>query len=184
MTTYYELVIKGDDRDLIPYLAGYAAAVGVEGVFFAEESGLHVQALRERIKHHGEVQHVVCAASARAKLLAGLERAAPRFHFEVKDERVITSASFAMKVETPSRKVADQVTAALVKPPRGVQVKGFAPRVDVDPSSKGAEIYAPAHDYRFDAGAEIDGDVAGVIALRRALSAIDFVKCDEIALHG
>jgi hypothetical protein len=184
MATYYELVIKGDDRDLIPYLAGYMAGAAVEGVYFAEESGLHVHAMRERIRHHGEVQHVVCARKALAPVRDALDEAAPRYRFEIKDERVIASASFRFKVETPSRKIAQAVKDAMAKHGRGVEVKGYQPRESVDPEGAGAEVYSPVHEYTFEASGEIAGDVAGVIEMRRKLSAIDFVVCEPIDLHA
>ncbi|HXV13139.1 MAG TPA: hypothetical protein VEC56_02940, partial [Candidatus Krumholzibacteria bacterium] len=147
MATYYELVIKGDDRDLVPYLAGYLAGAAVDGVYFAGESGLHVQAMRERIRHHGEVVHVVCAKKVLAAVREALQEAAPRYRFEIKEERAIASAHFRFKVETPSRKVAEAVKEAVAKPGRGVEVKGFEPRESVDPDKTGAEVYSPVHDY-------------------------------------
>ena len=50
MATFCEIVIKGDDRDLVPYLSGFAAAARARGVYFAEEAGLHLKPLRERMK--------------------------------------------------------------------------------------------------------------------------------------
>jgi hypothetical protein len=184
MATYYEFVIKGDDRDVIPYLAGFMAAAGARGIYFAEESGLHVQSLRERIRHHGEVQHVVCTGRARATLRNALAAASPRYRFEVKDERVLAKATFRFHVETPSRKVADRIRRSLEALPPNVAVAGFDPSEEVDPSSGGAQVYTPVHRYTFRARGDVEGDVAGVIEVRRKLSAIDFVDCEEIELHG
>ncbi|MCI0451545.1 MAG: hypothetical protein L0Z51_04025 [Candidatus Latescibacteria bacterium] len=184
MATYYELVIKGDDRDLIPYLAGYLTAEGVDGVYFAEESGLHVHALRERIKHHGEVQHVVCTKQSLAIVLEALEDAAPRYRFEVVEQRALASASFRFKVETPSRKIAQEVKDIVAKCRRGVEVEGYSPSETVSAEGAGAEIYSPMHDYKFEASAAVSGDVARVIEMRKALGAIDFVDCEEIDLHA
>jgi hypothetical protein len=184
MATYYELVVKGDDRDLIPYLTGFATGAGFEGIFYAEESGLHVQALRERIRHHGEVQHVLCRENACTLVRDALAKAAPRYRFEIKDERAIASATFNFEVDTPSRKIAELVRGAVARLPQGVRVSAFEPRESTDASAKGAEVYSPTHDYHFAARGNVAGDVAGVIALRHTLSAIDFVKCTEIDLHA
>ncbi len=182
MSTFYELVIKGDHRDLVPYLTGFAASGRARGVYFAEEAGLYLEPLRERIRHHGEVNHVICTAPLRGVLHDALARAAPRYHFEIKDERKIERATFAFKVETPSRQVAKAVRDAIAKPPRNVTITGFAPTEVEDPSAKGTEVYSPAHDYVFKAEGTVEGDI-GVIELRYKLAAIDFVKCDEIELH-
>jgi hypothetical protein len=164
-------------------LAGFAAGAGIHGVFFAAEAGLQLPALRERIRHHGEVQHILCPERARSTVHDALAKAAPRYHFEIKEERAIARATFSFEAETPSRKIAEQVREAVKKPSRGVVVTGFQPHEKRDASSQGTEVYSPAHEYEFAARGDVSGDVAGVIALRRTLSAIDFVKCTEIDLH-
>jgi len=182
MATFCEIVIKGDDRDLVPYLSGFAAAARARGVYFAEEAGLHLKPLRERIHHHGEVHHVICTEALRGVLHDALAKAAPRYRFEIKDERKVERATFSFKVETPSREVAKAVKDAVAKPPRGVAVTGFTPREVLNPDAKGAEVYSPVHDYVFSAEGTVDGDI-GVIEMRQKLATIDFVECDEIELH-
>lgn len=182
MATFYELIIKGDDRDLVPYLSGFAAAARARGVYFAEEAGLHLKPLRERIQHHGEVHHVICTEALRGVIHDALAKAAPRYTFEIKEERKVERATFAFKVETPSRQVAKAVKDAVAKPLRGVAITGFAPREELNPSGEGAEVYTPVHDYFFAAEATVEGDI-GVIEMRHKLAAIEFVKCDEIELH-
>jgi len=182
MGTFFELVIKGDHRDLIPYLSGFAASARARGIYFAEEAGLHLNPLRERVQQHGEVQHVICTEALRGAVHDALSKAAPRFRFEIKDERRIERATFSFKVKTPSKQVAKAVKDAIAKPPRNVAITGFAPVETEDPSAEGAEVYTPVHDYSFKAEGNVEGDIA-VIEMRIKLAAIDFVHCDEIELH-
>lgn len=182
MATFCEIVIKGDDRDLVPFLSGFAVGARARGIYFAEEAGLHLKLLGERIRHHGEVHHVICTDALRGVIHDALAKAAPRYRFEIKDERKIERATFSFKVETPSRDVAKAVKDAVAKPPRGVVVTGFVPRETLNPDAKGAEVYSPVHDYVFSAEGAVDGDI-GVIEMRKKLAAIDFVQCDEIELH-
>ncbi len=179
MSTYFELIVKGHARDLVPYISG----AGIAGVYFEEESGFRVHELRERIRHHGDVEHLVCTQEALAAVKVALSRAAPRFRFEIESERAVTRASFTFHVSTPSRKIAGEVKAHVASPPRDVRVGGFAPQETVDPSLKGTEIYSPVHDYHFEARGEVGGDIVGVINFRETLRAIDFVQCDPIDLH-
>ena len=182
MARYRELIVKGDDRDLIPYLTGYLTANNVAGVYFAEESGLHVRELRDRVRHHGEVQHIVCREESVAAVRDALARAAPRFRFEIKDEREIGRAEFRFEVETPSRNVAQLVKETLAGLPPQTTVSGFEPRERIDRDSTGAELYSPTHDYEFQASGEVQGDIDGVIKMRQRLCTIEFVKCNEIDL--
>jgi hypothetical protein len=183
MTAYYEIVIRGDDRDLIPFIVGFSIGCGMTGIYFAQEAGLRLKPLRDRIKHHGEVQHVICPEGERERLHRALEAAGPRFSFEIKDEAKIGRAYFHFDFDTPSRKVADEIKRALAAPPAGVALMDYDPEEIVNPGATGAEVYSPAHEYVFRGKGVIEGDVGGVIAIRRQLCDNEFVHCGEIDLH-
>ena len=183
MAHYYEFIIHGDDRELTAYLTGYGAAGGVGRVLFAEESGFKVKGLRERLKHHGEVRHVICDASHRSRVHAALEAAAPRYQFEIKEERKIERAYFHFEFETPSRKVADRIKKVFAGLPTGVVVTDYAPEEIIDPKATSAELYSPEHEYVFRGEGVIEGDVFGVIDARATLCDIEFTSCDEIEVH-
>ncbi len=182
MARYRELIVKADDRDLIPYLAGYLAAKNVSGVYFAEESGLHVSALKERFRHHGEVQHIVCTDEAAVALRDALAKAVPRYRFEIKEERELERARFRFEVATPSRNVAQLVRDTLAGVPPQTFISGFEPRERLNHDATGTELYSPLHDYEFQGNGEVQGDIDGVIKMRQRLCTIEFVKCNEIEL--
>ena len=183
MAHYYEIIIHGDDRELTAYLTGYGAAGGVGRLIFAEEAGFKVKELRERIKHHGEVRHVISDAAHRSRLHAALEAAAPRYHFEIKEERKIERAYFHFEFETPSRGVADSIKKVFGRLPAGVTVTDYSPEEIIDPKASSAELYAPEHEYVFRGEGVIEGDVFGVIDAHAALADIEFTRCDEIEVH-
>lgn len=183
MAGYYEIIIRGDDRDLIPFLAGFAAGCGMSGFFFGQEAGLRIQPMRDRIKYHGEVQHIICPENHRTKLAEALAAGAPRFEFEVKEEARIERAYFHFDFETPSRKVAEEIKTILAKLPGGVAAMDYDPEEIVNPGGKGPEVYSPVHEFVFRGKGVIEGDVGGVIETRRRLAEIEFAHCGEIDLH-
>lgn len=183
MAVYYEITVRGDDRDLIPFVAGFAAGCGMSGIHFAQEAGLRLNPLRERIKHHGEVQHIICPESHRAKLHEAIAAAAPRFEFAIRDEARIERAYFHFTFDTPSRKVAGEIRKTLESLPAGVAVMDFDPEEIVNPGAQGPEVYSPVHEFVFRGKGVIEGDVGGVIDTRRHLADLEFVDCDEIDLH-
>jgi len=184
MSHYAEFVIHGDDREIVAFLAGFAAGSGQEQAFvFAAEAGFRISALRERLKHHGEVTHVICDAPHRDRLRAAIEKAAPRFDFEIKEERRIERAYFPFSFETPNRQAAEAIKGVLGSLPKGVKAADYAPQEVTDPSARGPEVYSPVHEYTFSGRGVIEGDVLGVVETRRALTGIEFTKCDEIAVH-
>jgi hypothetical protein len=184
MAHYFEFLVRGDDRDLTAYLSGYAAAGGgAKPLIFAHEAGFHIKGLRERIKHHGEVCHVITDAAHRAWLRTALAAATPRYDFEIREERKIERAYFHFAFDTPSRKVAESIKQVLASLPAGVAARDYTPEEIVDPKARGAEVYAPEHEYVFRGKGVIEGDVPGVVDARAALLALDFTTCVEIDVH-
>jgi hypothetical protein len=183
MATYYEVIVKGGDRDVVPYVMGYVAGSKASGIFVASEAGFHLKALRDRIKHHGDVQHIICDDAQRVGLRKAIEMAAERYGFAVECEDKIARAYFHFEFSTPSRKVADDIKKVLGSLPAGVKHTDYAPEEILHPDAKGAEVYSPAHEYEFRGKGVIEGDVAGVIDVRAALKQIEFAKADEIELH-
>ncbi|HEX5131418.1 MAG TPA: hypothetical protein VFX92_02905 [Candidatus Krumholzibacteria bacterium] len=183
MATWYELVIGGDEHDLVPYLCGYAAGAGAGGVYFAQEAGFHLKPLRDRIKHRGEVQHVICEASRIDHVRDALAKAGPRYSFEIREESEIARAYFHFEFDTPSRKVAGEIKGLLSALPADVAVRDYDPEEIVHPDAKGAEVYSPAHEFVFRGKGVLEGDTGGIIKIRKQLDEMDFVKCGEIELH-
>ena len=184
MASYLEFLVHGDDHELAAYLRGFAAGKGgAVRLIFAHDAGFRIKALRERIKHHGEVVHVMIDGAHRAWLRDALESAAPRYRFEIKGERKIERAYFHFKFETPSRKVAESIKQALTALPAGVAVTDYAPEEIVDPKAKGTEVYSPVHEYVFRGQGVVEGAVPGIVDARAALAAIEFTDCDEIHVH-
>lgn len=183
MAGYYEVIIRGDDRDLVPYLAGFVAAGGIKECHFAREAGLHLRPLRERIKYESEVQHVICPDGERHALRDAVKKAAPRYEFEILEEDKIERGYFHFEFETPSRKVAAQIKKVFATLPTGVAAMDYDPEEIENPDAKGAEVYTPAHEYIFRGKGVIEGDVGGVIAARKLLAQIEFASCGEIDLH-
>ncbi|MDH4038658.1 MAG: hypothetical protein OEX18_10860 [Candidatus Krumholzibacteria bacterium] len=183
MAGFTEIIVRGDDRDLVPYVTGFAAGAGLTEIYFAHEAGLRLKALRERIKHHGEVQHIICTDKNVAKLRKAIEGAAPRYKFEVVEESKLERAYLHFEFDTPSRKVADEIKKVFAALPDGVAVLDFEPEEVVHPNAKGTEAYSPAHEYTFRGKGVVEGDVGGVIETRMRLDDLEFVHPDEIDLH-
>ena len=179
----FDVVIRGDDRTVVPYLRGFAAGSReLADLLVAEECGVHIKGLRERLKHHGETVHVIVDDASRATLTRALAGAAPGYTLEIIAEHPIASAHFTFAVETPSRKVAAQVRAGVAGLPLAAVVSGFAPVETEDEKAGGPGVYAPSHAYEFRGKGRVEGPVRDVITARRVLTDIEFVECDEIVL--
>jgi hypothetical protein len=183
MASYVELIVRGDDRDAKAYLTGHIAASSPVRVVFADEAGFRIHELRERIKHHGEVQHVFVEQAQASRIRDALAAAAPRYRFDVKEERAVSGVHFAFDFDTPSPEVAARIKHVLANPPAGVTLEDYTPRERRNATASGAELYAPEHGYDFAGRGVIRGDLFAVVDARALLSAIDFVDCAEIEVE-
>jgi len=183
MAGYYEVIVRAREHQLIPYINGFAAGKDVEGVYVAQEAGLHLRALRERIKYKGEVHHIICAASSLPALREAVKEAPAEYKLEILEESKLERAEVTFAFKTPSRDIAKQIRKVLDHLPAGVSTIDYEPKEIVDPGARGAEVYSPAHDYTFSGKGSLEGDVGGVIETRRKLDEIDFVDTGEIELH-
>jgi hypothetical protein len=183
MANYVDLVVHGDDRDLIPYLNGFLAGSGEPvRIVFAAEAGFHIRELRERIHYRGEVHHVVVEAAKAPLVRQALNAAAPRYRFKVEAEHAFERSRFQFEFDTPSRSVAGELKQTLTKLPPGLELSGYQPRETTDPGASATEVYAPDHDYRFAGRGVLRGGPFAVVDVRARLCTIDFVKCGEIEI--
>jgi hypothetical protein len=180
MARHVELIVRGDDRDLKGYLTGYFSAARPLRFEFADDAGFHISHLRERIRHHGEVQHVIVSETDAHEIHRALDGAAPRYEFEVKETRNIEQVRFLFEFDTPSRKVAKKLKALLDNLPAGTHLENYTFEEETDPGAADTELYAPEHDFKFAGRGEIVGDVFAVIEMRALMAAIDFVRAHEI----
>jgi hypothetical protein len=133
MANYVDLVVHGDDRDLIPYLNGFLAGSGEPvRIVFAAEAGFHIRELRERIHYRGEVHHVVVEAAKAPLVRQALNAAAPRYRFKVEAEHAFERSRFQFEFDTPSRSVAGELKQTLTKLPPGLELSGYQPRETTD----------------------------------------------------
>ena len=181
---YYELLVKGNEDKLFAYLNGYLAGKKIkQGVIFCDECPFNIHELRELIRYHGEVSHVVCRAGLRQTVLSALRSSPATYSFEVKKDRKITKASFEFKFETFSKKVAGGLKRTFTQMPAGLKLIDFEPEEKIDPDAAGIERYAPAHDYRFEGSGAVSGNVEMLLDFHRRLSQSDFVELEEIVLE-
>ena len=181
---YYEIIIKGDQNHLCAYLQGYMNAKKIsQGVIFSKDWPLHTHNLREMIKYHGEVLHLACRAGLRATVKAAIKTAAPQYKFEIKKERKISRAFFTFEFETFSKKVGAELKKKFGNLPAGLALRRFKPKEKINPEARGAELYAPAHEYQYSGTGEISGDIEKLIALHCKLEDNDFVEAEEIVLR-
>jgi hypothetical protein len=103
---------------------------------------------------------------------------------EIVDSRPVKKATFEFRFETANRKVAGSIKRLLGRHPSGVKLIDYEPSEEFDPEAKGAEGYAPMHEYTFKGKGTIVGEVEGVLKVYDKLQANEFIHCDEIDIYN
>jgi len=181
MATYYEIIIKGNDDAVRSYLRGFLAGRDVTtGFYFTSDYPFHLPHLRELIKFHGEVVHLICKGSLRTTVVAALKKASEGF--EVKDTKKLTAVWFAFDYETANRDAAAEIRRALANLAGGVELVDHDSKETVDPGAKGVEVYTPTHEYELKGKGQIRGEVPGVLDMHKRLSDIETFRVDRIEI--
>jgi hypothetical protein len=156
---HYDFIIKGNEDSLYAYLNGYLRGKGVKsGFIFTSSHPFKSHFLKELIKYHGEVVHLICRPAIRPVIRAALKQAPKEYEWEIVDSRSVKKTTFEFKFDN------------------------YQPKETFDPDAKGAEGYAPLHEYTFQGKGTIVGDVEGVLKVYQKLEGNQFIHCEEIEI--
>ena len=185
MSAWQQLVIEGPAHEAHGFVAGVLADAGAapESAEWAEALGLEHVSMRERVAailghgHHevflpDPLADAVATALARGGATAGLS---------LTRRLLVVRAHFGFHAETPSREARQRIRAALVEAlPPGAALEELHEDEHEDPSARGVELYAPAHEYAYRASGRITGDPGAVFAVWRRARGTDFVHLDAL----
>ncbi len=181
---HFDFVIKGNEDKLCSYLEGFMRGKGIKsGWLFTEKHPFQSHFIKELIKYHSDVVHLICRSGLRPVIRAAITASPAIFEFEIMESRLVSKADFEFKFKTANRKVAGAIKRLLGRHPAGVKLVDYKPIEAVNPEAKGAEGYAPLHEYTFHGKGKIVGDVEGVLKVFQKLESNEFIHCEEIEIR-
>jgi hypothetical protein len=154
------------------------------GYIFTAKHPFKSHFLKELIKYHGEVVHLICRSAIRPVIKAALNQAPQEYELEFIDSRPVKKSTFEFRFETANRQVAGSIKRLLGRHPSGVKLVDYKPEEIFDPDAKGAEGYAPLHPYVFKGEGIIVGEVEGVLKVYDKLKSNEFINCEEIDIYN
>ena len=187
---FHEVVIEGPRGWALGFVEGYVLGKGCQGrMFDAEQEGFDVTPMRERIRellsHAVETSHLLVTPETLAEIREAVGSAATKgLKITIRHERRIASASFGFEFEAYTAELADRARACVDPPPDGATLSPET-RFDVrsDPSAKGIEAYAPAHEYEMRARGTVEGKLEAVLTTHRRCRDNELLRVTEIRLH-
>src|SRR5579871_1925431 len=192
MDDWHELVIEGPthgaEQAVRAFVAGFVAGRGGDGehVVVGGDLPLAHATVGERLRAlvAGGSHCVVFVTGALLRPLAqGLAQRSASLGLRIEHARPVRSARFAFAAETFSREVAADVRAALARLPEGVRIERRTEAEEEHPEVEGVELYAPVHRYSYRVAGDVVGPLPGVLAVHRALEAIDVVDAGQIEVR-
>ncbi len=184
MPAYHELVIKGDRKELRAFIEGFMiGSKKRRGYIFTEEHAFDMDRLKDLIKFHGEVTHLICDTANRGLIESGIKKASEKFDFEIVERHRIRRAYFEFDFKTANRKVAGTIKRLIGKMPAGVKVADLEQDEIIDPSARGVELYTPTHHYNFYGKGVVEGDPFGVHHLHAKMREHENINVSDMDIH-
>jgi hypothetical protein len=184
--SFHEVVVEGSFERSHGVLLGLHLGSGEPGrMFFSHEDGVRAsfgERLREAVGLHAPICHLVVDEPAR-ELLARHAAALAERGVRIAQAKPIRGARFAFSYHAYAPQYARQIRDLLEGLPVEVKREGGEPRERIDETARGAEAYAPAHEYECTGDGMISGRIDLVIEARRGLAGHPLVKAERIQLE-
>ncbi len=188
---FFEVVLEGHEKAMYGLLEGFMLAGNIEGnYYFSKDCGIEsetfMDAIIEWVSLKAKLHHVIMEES----ILKALEQAIKSIKNEsdlkvvnpkiIKSSKELKDASFTFEAKAYGKKYGEEIKNILTNTPSGIKLEGYKPTEIIDKDAKGAELYAPEHDYIFEAGGTISGNVKEVIEFRKILDDHPLINPDKI----
>lgn len=185
--SFYEVVFRGKPKVVRAFMAGLILGADKDAqIIYSYEMGIHhegkVEKLAEMVGIRADDVHVIVDGDI-SKLLKKLARTiAANTGLEITSHRHIRSASMDFSFHAFARKYDDDITALLNGLPQGLKLVGYKHNVAVDPTAKGVEAYAVAHDFESSGKGSVSGPIDSLVAFKQTLKDYPLVMADDIML--
>ena len=180
--TYYELVIKGNGKLLKGFIRGYQIGRDIKSeLYFCKDHPFESHHLKEVLTFRGNHVHFICTAKTRQGIISAI-RKAKDLEFELITDERLKKIYFDFEFKTASRKVAGEIKRIFSTIRNDLKLVGYKPSESIDEGAKGVEFYTPAHDYRFEGGGRVSGDLDSLLRFHKKLTDHDFIEAEDIVI--
>ncbi len=187
---YFEIVFEGHLDAVAGFLEGFALASGETNAYvFSDDSGIKAdtmsQAILEWMSLKTKLQHVVIQESLYKKIASALQTVKGEALITSKhihSAKAIKSASFSFTTKTYGKKYGEEIKTLIANHPASITVSGFKPEETVASDAKGAELYAPTHDYEFEGTGKVSGPIDDLLPFYKTLDEYPLIEVEKISL--
>lgn len=186
-SSFYELVLTGPEDLVHGYLTGLTAGAGLDAlVVYGPDEELEGPGLGEKLKQalhvHAHQNQVVVDAATRALVKKHAKRMYAETGLELVADRRVRKARFDFRFKAYAARYGKEIKALLKGAPRGVTLSSLEIDENMDPTAKGVEAYAVAHDYEIKGCGTAHGRFDKVLETRRTMDTHPLIEVSELRL--
>ena len=186
MASWLKIVVRGDERTLRGFLAGFGAAAGrrLQGAVLGADVPVAAESLTERVQQllAAGSPHVVLAPEGYgARLGAGIARRGADAGLVVVRSGEVAGASFDFRAETFRAEGGALIRRVFLDAvPEGVEIRDLRTDEQVDPSGEGQELYTPLHHYSLLMSGQVIGPLPGVLEMHRRAHSLEEATAEPV----
>ena len=188
MSKLYELIIEGHEDFVKGFVRGVVAGAKTGSrVLFNNEQDIDRSTFSEKIKEFFDTPtthtHLILDETAVGLLEDVLDKEGEKLRVKIVSRRSVTSASFKFKYSAYAENYGNMLKAIFETLPEGVVLSDdYKPKEILHPEAKGAEAYAPEHNYVIHAKGSVSGDLLDVLELYAKCGNEPLVDIENIEL--
>jgi len=188
-TDQYELVITGHEDFVKGLLRGIAAgARSSSRVMFNNEHNINRTTIAKRIKEFFDASsthtHVILDESIVDLIEEVLAEEGEKLKVSIVSKLKLISASFTFKYTAYAEKHGKMLKSIFEDLSESISMSAdYDPQESIHPEAKGAEGYAPEHDYEINAKGTVTGDLNEIMKLYERCDNEPLVKSEKIELE-
>jgi hypothetical protein len=187
MQGYREMIFEGSLPIVKAFLAGLRLGrAWVAEYYFSEECSISAESKGQRIFEklglRTDVTHVLVAERLAGAVATGVRATRAETGIVLRLERRVRSASFGYHFAVYNRNTATRIRKLLARMPEDLTLEDAEQSEDLHPGARGAEGYAPEHEYVFSGKGRVKGPFEHVLAFHQILGASKWVTRDMISL--
>ncbi len=193
MRSYTMLTLQGSSDAMRAFLAGWSAGRGMKRddlrrrVLWPKDWRIQAESTMrgvvEALTRQSDFE-VLLASEWVDEVVTALGPWSRRLDLQLLGQVPIRAAYFDFEFEIFARDQAADVRSIFEALPEGVNVSSdYNPVETSDMSASGAEMYAPAHDYKFQGKGTVGGDLRGVLEVHERARRHERIRTSDVKLR-
>ncbi len=190
MKKYYEIVFEGHYKAIWGLLEGFMLGKNKRwSFFFSEKAGIKTETLTEAmlewITLKNKLHHVIIESEMFDEMFSLLEARNDLEFVQnkyVKSAQIIKEAGFRFSARTYGKKYGDEIENLIKNLPEDLEITDYNPEITEHKGVNPADMYAPDHEYIYEASGKITGDIKQLIKFRKILDEHPLVDVKQIKL--